>query len=604
MIWYFVRFVLSLQTKRQEQHMAEKRNSYLVSKALKTFMFASVLASLAQQLATMTDAIVVSNLIGPDAISAVNVVAPIIALFPTISILFGIGGSVLAAKAIGRRDAAEANQVFTSALTASVVSGVLLTLLLCLLTPEIVALVCPRDSRFFDMAVSYLHTMSLGTVLIIAGFTIQNFVKTDGNPRLVMMAVMSSTVLNLILDILFIKGLGMGIDGSALGSIICFIFSISICLTHFRNKNCSFRLLFAGNRMGSDVMRCITEGFPMSINTLLMGICVYGFNSIVIHSLGADGMYVWSVCLQLLMLTQLMLAGIGSSIYSIGGLLIGERDMIGLNILIRRVLFYVSISLLALILMIEIWPELFGNLFGGNNSGVSDLLHKALRIFSLMLLPFSWLAILRALYQMVGFHSVSIVISIGQLVVMVFFVWIFSTLHPYMLWWGYPASAVALIAVIVAITWVIHARRPEYAPVTLIPQVTKGQALNFSVRLTASDVASALGQIVSFLQECDISKHTAYSIRLCCDELLNNIVRYAVKKHPDRHFIDIHIRCTESVVSVLLKDDGRPFNPILKETPEGIEHLGLRLVNGTTQNMTYKYMYDQNMVYMTFFCNQ
>lgn len=94
--------------------MAEKRNGYLVSKALRTFMLASVLASLAQQLATMTDAIVVSNLIGPDAISAINVVAPIITLYPTISILFGIGGSILAAKALGRRDADEANSVFAT----------------------------------------------------------------------------------------------------------------------------------------------------------------------------------------------------------------------------------------------------------------------------------------------------------------------------------------------------------------------------------------------------------------------------------------------------------------------------------------------------------
>ncbi len=54
------------------------------------------------------------------------------------------------------------------------------------------------------------------------------------------------------------------------------------------------------------------------------------------------------------------------------------------------------------------------------------------------------------------------------------------------------------------------------------------------------------------------------------------------------------------MISVLLKDDGRPFNPILKETPKGIEHLGLRLVNSACQDMTYKYMYDQNMVYITF----
>ncbi|MBQ6746066.1 MAG: hypothetical protein IJR07_03350 [Bacteroidaceae bacterium] len=181
--------------------MAEKRNSYLVSKALKTFMFASVLASLAQRLATMTDAIVVSNLIGPDAISAINVVTPIITLFPTISLLFGIGGSVLAAKAIGRRDADEANRVFTAALLASFFSSILLTVILFLLTPQIVSLVCPSDSRLFEMAVSFMHIMSLSTVPTIMGFTLQSFIKTDGNPRLVMIAVISSTTLNLVLDV-------------------------------------------------------------------------------------------------------------------------------------------------------------------------------------------------------------------------------------------------------------------------------------------------------------------------------------------------------------------------------------------------------------------
>ena len=584
--------------------MAEERSGYLVSKALKSFMFASVLASLAQQLATMTDAIVVSNLIGPDAISAVNVVAPIIALFPSISILFGIGGSVLAAKAMGRRDQSEANHVFTTAVTASFLSGILLTLVLCLLTPQIVALVCPRDSRFFDMAVSYLFTMSLGTVLTLVGFTLQNFVKTDGNPRLVMTAVMSSTALNFVLDILFIKVFGMGIAGSAWGSIICFVFSISIILTHFRSKHCSFRLQFVWKQMGHDVMRCIAEGFPMSINTLMMGLCVYGFNSIVIHTLGADGMYVWSVCLQLLMLTQLMLAGIGSSIYSIGGLLIGERDMIGLSILIKRVLYYVSIALLTLILIIEVVPEAFANLFGGGNSGVSDLLHRALRIYTLMLLPYAYLAVLRALYQMIGHRTVSVIISIGQLVVMVLFVWIFALISPSWLWWGYPASAVFLLSAIVLYTWVKHAQQPEVALVTLIPQTTEGKALNFSLRLTEADVKDALSRIVSFLQACDIPTTVAYNARLCCEELLYNIVRYAVKRRPERHFIDVHIRCTEPMVTVLLKDDGRPFNPVLKETPEGIEHLGLRLVNSTSGKMTYQYMYDQNMVYMTFPCNQ
>lgn len=588
--------------------MERGRNGYLISKALKSFMMASVLASLAQRLATMTDAIVVSNLIGPDAISAINVVTPIISLFPTISLLFGIGGSVLAAKAIGRRDVDEANRVFTAALMASLVSSILLTVVLFLLTPEIVALVCPRDSRLFEMAVSFMHIMALSAVPTVVGFTLQNFVKTDGNPRLVMVAVMSSTALNLVLDVVFIKFFGMGIAGSAWGTIVCFFFSIGLVLVHFRSKHNSFHIDISSIKgefsIVNSQLSIIKEGFPMSINTLVMGICIFGFNSIVMHTQGEDGMYVWSVCLQLLMLVQLLVAGVGSSIYSIGGLLTGERDMIGLNILIRRVLTYVVMAMLALMIAVEVWPELFGNLFGGGDSGVEALLHKALRIFSLLLLPYAVLAILNALYQIIGYRTASIVISVGQLVVMVLFVWLFAHISPDLLWWGYPASSVALMVVVFIFTWVIHAKNMEVAPLTLIPQKTEGKALNFSVRLTEEDVKDALSQIAGFLKECDISKQITYHVHLCSEELLYNILRYAVKKRPEKHYVDVHIRCTEPMVTVLLKDDGRPFNPILKETPEGIDHLGLRLVNSTSGKMTYQYMYDQNMVFITFKRNQ
>ena len=588
--------------------MSDKRNSYLVSKALRTFMLASVLASLAQRLATMTDAIVVSNLIGPDAISAINVVTPIITLFPTISILFGIGGSILAAKAMGRRDADEANRIFTTSLIAALACSAVLTVVLFLLTPQIVALVCPRDSRFFDMAVSFMHIMSLSAIPTVLGFTLQSFVKTDGNPRLVMVAVMSSTALNLVLDIVFVKYFGMSIAGSAWGTIICFLFSTSVCLVHFRSTHSSFRIDWSLLKGKLSIVHyplsIIKEGFPASISTLMIGVCVYGFNSIVIHTLGADGMYVWSVCLQLLMLVQLMLGGVGSSIYSIGGLLVGERDMPGLRILIRRVLVYVGITLLALLFVVEVWPQAFGNLFGGSDSGMADELHSALRIFALVLLPFALISILNALYQLLGYRTASIVISLGQLAAMVGFVWLFALISPSLLWWGYSASSVALLATVLVVTWMMHLRRPELAPVTLIPQVTEGEALNFSIRLTEVDVASALGRIDTFLADCHIPHPVAYNVRLCSEELLYNIVRYAVKKHPEHHFIDIHIRYAAPLVTLLLKDDGRPFNPLLYSALTDMEHLGLRLVNGATHDMTYQYMYDQNMVFIKFPCNQ
>jgi hypothetical protein len=49
-----------------------------------------------------------------------------------------------------------------------------------------------------------------------------------------------------------------------------------------------------------------------------------------------------------------------------------------------------------------------------------------------------------------------------------------------------------------------------------------------------------------------------------------------------------------------MKDDGRPFNPIAKpNADDGRLHIGLQLVNSSSTKMNYRYMYDQNMVFLT-----
>ena len=100
-----------------------KRNGYLISKALHTFMWASILSSVAQLLSTLVDAVVVSNLIGPDAISAVNVSVPVLSLVGCFGILLGVGESIVAAKAMGHRNMEEANRVFSVSLKTTLIFG-------------------------------------------------------------------------------------------------------------------------------------------------------------------------------------------------------------------------------------------------------------------------------------------------------------------------------------------------------------------------------------------------------------------------------------------------------------------------------------------------
>jgi anti-sigma regulatory factor (Ser/Thr protein kinase) len=169
------------------------------------------------------------------------------------------------------------------------------------------------------------------------------------------------------------------------------------------------------------------------------------------------------------------------------------------------------------------------------------------------------------------------------------------------LWWGFPLSGLFILVIHLIVTLGYHYKDSDAEVMTLIPQATDAQSLNFSVKYQNEDVQQALENISIFLESCNIDSVTSYQINLCCEELMYNIVTYAVNKDVDKHLFDVHIVCLKETISVLIKDDGKPFNPILKDVSfnEDGDGLGLALVN-TIADIKYKFMYNQNVVFLTF----
>jgi len=578
-----------------------KKKDYLIAKALHQFMWASILASVASQIAITTDAIVVSQFIGPEAISAVNLTMPVVIFFNFLMMLFGMGGSVLVARSLGERDAQTTNKIFSSTLIGLIIVGVFFSALLLIFSPQVASFITNDTPVVYTLSLRYLRIMLLGTTTTILFMTITNFIKTDGNPQLVMKAVLVSSVVNLILDILFIAVLKTGIEGSAWASIIGSVTALLLCSRHFRSANNSYHWQLEFKQCHQYILKGVMMGFPMGINTLLLGISIYAINNIILSNLGTDGIFAWAICFQLFIILQMVLSGIATSIYSIGGLLIGEKDIVGLRLLTNKVMKYICLSLLVLTLFVLITPESIGWLFASKNIQSEDMFHNALRIYALLLIPYAIAVVYRILYQILGYWLLSVVMSIVQMGGMILFVGLLAWIRPEWLWWGFPVSGLVLLAVYWVATCVIHHRNPDAQVMTLLPQAADAQSLNFSVKYQNEDVQQALENISTFLESCDIKPATSFQINLCCEELMYNIVTYAVNKDADKHLFDVHVVCHKETVSVLIKDDGKPFNPILKTVSfnEDGDGLGLALVN-TMADIKYKFMYNQNVVFLTF----
>mgnify|MGYP003556993955 CR=1 FL=1 len=99
------------------------RNSYLISHAFRNYLWASLVSSAVMQLTVTVDAIILGHYVGSDALSAISLVMPLTMLVSAISTLIGVGPAIMASKAIGNRQFAKVNMVFTSAVFQAVIIG-------------------------------------------------------------------------------------------------------------------------------------------------------------------------------------------------------------------------------------------------------------------------------------------------------------------------------------------------------------------------------------------------------------------------------------------------------------------------------------------------
>ena len=106
--------------------MSIARNSYLITKAMRNFLLASIFTMALAQVNTTVDGIIVSHLVAPDALSAVNLYMPISLLITSFSTLFGISATIVAARALGERDKMYVERLLSTAVLSIVVVGVLI----------------------------------------------------------------------------------------------------------------------------------------------------------------------------------------------------------------------------------------------------------------------------------------------------------------------------------------------------------------------------------------------------------------------------------------------------------------------------------------------
>ncbi len=218
----------------------QRRNSYLVGKAFKSYIVASVLTVASTQVANIVDAAIVGNLIGPEALASVNLCKPVLQAFFSFSCLYVASATMMAGMAIGQGDKRKADKLFSFAVVTSLLLGIVLMVLGIAAFNPLSQLLCNSES-LRQMTNDFLLVSILSAAPQLLMLALNQFLAVDGAPKLVTRNVFVGNVINILFDIVFIKVFGWGISGAAWATFVMYLVCIVMVIPHFRKKiRCTF----------------------------------------------------------------------------------------------------------------------------------------------------------------------------------------------------------------------------------------------------------------------------------------------------------------------------------------------------------------------------
>lgn len=252
------------------------------------FALPTIISTVFLNIYSTVDGIFVSRLIDTDALSAVNIVMPMVTIVSAVGMMFGSGGNALVAKKLGEGKAEEAREDFSLLIVIAFLVSVILAALSYIFLHPILQFL-GADDTLMTYCVEYMIP-----VLIIIPFTIfstvfQMFFITVGKAKFGLILSVIGGVLNIFFDWFFIAVLNMGIAGAAIATGIGYAMqSVFGLLWFWRNKHQSLYLVRPKWRIQTLTKSC-TNGASEMVSVLSYSIVSILFNNILMRLAGSNG---------------------------------------------------------------------------------------------------------------------------------------------------------------------------------------------------------------------------------------------------------------------------------------------------------------------------
>jgi len=243
-----------------------------VWKHIVRFALPVFLGNLFQQLYNVVDSLVVGNFLGSDALAAVGSSSHLILLF--VGLFSGIftGASVVISRYFGAQDEKNMRTAVHTTVAFGLAAGVIMTVLGVWLSPHMLVWMGTPES-VLPNSILYFRIYFSGILFVILYNTSNGIFQAVGDSRHPLYFLILSSIINVVLDLLFVAGFGMGVDGAALATVISQATSAFLGFRRLIHTTGPYRVWPSKVRFHLPMLRqVLTMGIPSGLQNSIIAI--------------------------------------------------------------------------------------------------------------------------------------------------------------------------------------------------------------------------------------------------------------------------------------------------------------------------------------------
>lgn len=333
-----------------------------VSKAILKLSIPMVMGMMIQVLYNLVDTYFIGMLNDANQLAAANISLPVFMMLMAIAGIVGSGSSSYISRCLGNKDYEEANKTISIATGILIIMSIIVMIAGIFMSPNIVKGLGANKATF-NYTYKYIFIMFIGAIPVMCSYALGQLLRSEGNIMQSVIGLTLGTVVNIVLDPVFIFGLKMEITGAAIATIIGQTSTLLYFMYAFLKGKTTLKINLKKFKYDKNIFKEIfTIGVPASLNQMLMGVATVIVNNIAVGygTLTVAGM---GVAMKIMTIGTFVFMGFSAGCQPLVGYNYGCNNIPRVKGIIKKGIIITSIIGLSLALIFGVFANSLIGLF-------------------------------------------------------------------------------------------------------------------------------------------------------------------------------------------------------------------------------------------------